>query len=325
MMTRARSATGLAVAAAVLVLPVTALAIGAASFSQFTSANLGFDNAPSWSPDGQYVYYSTRVTGFPYIYRKAANAPMNQSGTRLTDWEIEELSASASPDGGWVVMAVRDTIGRTHLWRVPALGGPPLTKMTLGPYSDLHPAWWGTGASQQIAFATNRVGTGYQIATLVPNGTLLATQMTAVTGTGYEDLHPSWSPDGQAIAFSSNRGGGKQIFVVSRAGAGWGAPLQLTAGGGDKSNPAFSPSGLSIAYEVSSGSGTSLWIMDADGSNARMITGAGDYDAEPAWSPGSDEMAFVSDRTGGNYIWLIHDVSTPAAPLSWGRVKANYR
>src|SRR5688572_11543637 len=164
-----------------------------ASYVQFTSLNLGGDNSPSWSSDGQYVYYSTRVTGFPYIYRKASNAPMNQSGTRLTSWEIEELAASASPDGAYVVMAVRDTIALTHLWRVPATGGVPLTRMTHGPYADLHPHWWGTGPAQEIAFATTRGGAGYQIATVKPNGTLLSTQFQQVTGPGFEDLHPCFS------------------------------------------------------------------------------------------------------------------------------------
>jgi Tol biopolymer transport system component len=315
-------AAGFAVAAFA---PAPVAAEEAATFTQFTSANLGGDSAPSWSSDGLHVYYSTRVTGFPYIYRKASSAPMNQTGTRLTAWTIEELSASASPDGAWVVMAARDTIGRSRLWRCPSVGGDPLTRMTHGPYEDFHPQWWGTGPSQEIVFATTRGGPGYQIATLKPNGTLLATQMTPVTAPGYEDLNPCFSPDGQRIVFSSNRAGGKQIFVVTREGTGWGAPVQVTSGGGDKRNPAYSPSGLTIASEAASGSGAALWIMDADGSNPRMITNTGDYDAEPSWSPLTGQMAFVSDRGGANSIWLIHDVSTPAPLTSWGRVKAAYR
>ncbi len=307
--------------------PTRAYAAAAASYAQFTSLNLGGDNTPSWSSDGQYVFYSTRVTGLPYIYRKASAAPMNQSGTRLTAWEIEEFSASASSDGAWVVMEVRDTLSVSHLWRCPSAGGAPLTKMTHGPYADLHPQWWGTGPAQEIAFATSRGGAGYQIATLVPNGTQLATALTQVTGPGFEDLNPCWSPDGQQIVFSSNRAGAKQLFVVTREGAGWGAPVQLTSGGGgDKTNPAVSPSGLSIAYQRLGIGGTTLWIIDADGGNPRQVTdGSGSYDAEPSWSPLTSQMAFVSNRSGAGYIWLINDVSTPAATTSWGRVKSTYR
>src|SRR5262245_61436370 len=77
----------------------------AASYAQFTSLSLSGDNAPSWSNDGQSVYYSTRVSGFPHIYKKAAGAPMNQSGTRITSWDIEEFAASESGDGAWVAIA----------------------------------------------------------------------------------------------------------------------------------------------------------------------------------------------------------------------------
>ena len=306
--------------------PGRAEAAAEASYAQFTSINLGGDNSPSWSSDGQFVFYSTRLGGLPYIYKKAAGAPMNQAGTRLTAWELEEFSASASSDGSWVVLAVRDSLGVIHLWRCPSSGGAPLTKMTHGPFSDLHPQWWGSGGAQEIVFATSRGGAGFQIATLVPNGTLLATSLVLVTGPGFEDLHPCFSPDGQRIVFSSNRAGTRQLFVVTRQGPGWSAPVQLTSGSGDKTNPAYSPSGLSVAYQRASGGGTALWIADADGSNPRPVTdGGGSYDAEPSWSPATSQMAFVSDRSGASYIWLIHDVSTPVAATSWGRLKSNYR
>jgi hypothetical protein len=33
----------------------------------------------------------------------------------------------------------------------------------------------------------------------------------------------------------------------------------------------------------------------------------------------------VSDQSGAKYIWLASGISTPAANLSWGRVKGLYR
>src|SRR5262245_43784298 len=139
--------TALAAAIAFGVFGVTP--VSAASYAQFTSlSSQGGDNAPSWSNDGQSVYYSTRVSGFPHIYTKAAGAPMNQSGTRLTSWDIEEFAASESGDGAWVVIAARDTLNNyMRLWRCPSAGGPPLTQMTFGPFDDFAPDWWGTGAT----------------------------------------------------------------------------------------------------------------------------------------------------------------------------------
>jgi len=301
----------------------------AASYLQFTSLNLGGDRAPAWSADGQAVYYSSRVGGFPYIYRKAATAPVNTTGARLTAWVIEEFAVAASGDGAWVVIAAEDTLGFTRLWRCPAAGGVPLTRMTAGPFEYLDPHWWGTGTAQEIAFATTRGGAGTQIWTLKPNGTQPATEFTAVTGPGFTDLHPCFSPDGNKLVFSSDRGGGRELFVCTRAGGGWGAPAQLSSGAGEKSQPAYSPSGLTIAYQRLTGGsngGTALWIMEASGAGPRAITdGSGAYDGEPAWSPATSQMSFVSDRSGAGYLWIINDVWTPAATTSWGHLKAQYR
>ena len=325
-----RRRVGAAVLAVMTALPAGAVLatrdVAAASFAQFTSVNMGGDNSPTWSNDGQSVYYTSRLGGFPYIYKKAASAPMNQTGTRLTGWTIEEFSASESGDGQWVVIAARDTIGKIRLWRCPSSGGAPLTPMTVGPFDDFTPHWWGSGPTQEIVFVTTRGGAGYQIATLKPNGTEPATEMTLVTGPGNQDFEPCFSPDGQQIVFSSDRTGTRQLFVTTRVGQGWGAPVQLTTGTGDKENAAFSPSGLTIAYQKWSGNSVSLWFMNADGTNAREVAdGSGSYDADPSFSPATSQMAFTSDRTGASYIWLINDLSTPAESASWGRLKSTYR
>jgi len=322
---RARYAIVVAACALVALLggPRSARAL---TFEQFTSLNMGGDDAPCWSQDGGYVYYSSRVDGFPHIWRKAADAPMNTSGTRLTTgFAPDELAVGISHDGNWAVMVIYDSLSSHHLWRCPSAGGAPLTKMTFGPFEYLDPEW---SVGGKVAFCTTRGGAGYQIWTLSPNGTFPANELTAVTGPGFNDFHPSFSPDGNRIVFSSNRGGGQQLFVSTWNGSAWGAPAQLTNGSGDKSNPCWSPNGLHIAYQLSTsghGADTAVWIIESDGSNARLATSGGAYDARPCWSPDGNSLAFVSDRSGANYIWLMQDVATPAASESWGRIKDRYR
>src|SRR5262249_5704937 len=158
------------------------------------------------------------------------------------------------------------------------------------------PSWWGVGGTQEVAFATDRGGTGSQIWTVVPNGTLPAVVYTAVTAAGSNGLHPSVSPGGQEIGFSSGPGGGAQVFVVTRnGGGGWSAPAQITTGGAAKANPAWSPNGRYIAYSVTTGGhagGTQAWICNADGSTPQLVTSAGSYDAEPSWAPDCNQLAF---------------------------------
>ena len=297
---------------------------GAVTFTQFTSQNLGGDDAPCWATDGGSVLYSSRVSGFPYIYRKNIGDPVSATGARLTTGTIDEYQVTVSADGAYALICRGDSLNSRHLWRCPATGGAPITQVTYGPFYDVDPDWYGSGTGQ-VAFSTNRGGAGYQVWTLVPNGALPAVTYEAVTGPGFNDFHPSFSPAGDQIVFSSDRSGGTQLFVSTRTGAGWGAPVKLTSGAGSKTNPCWSPNGFHIAYEISSGSSSELWVIDSNGTNPRLVTSTGTYDARPCWSPDGDRLAFVSDRSGAKYIWLAEAMSTPAASRSWGFVKDLYR
>jgi Tol biopolymer transport system component len=299
-------------------------AFAALSYSQFTSLNLGGDDAPVWSHDGTAVYYGTRATGFPYIFRKDVGAPMNTTGARLTNWTFDEYQAAVSSDDAWVMLCVGDSLSARHLYRCPGAGGSPLTKVTYGPFFDIDPDWYGSSTGM-VAFASNRGGAGFQIFTLVPNGTLPALQITQVTDAGHNDFHPSFSPDGTQIVFASDRGGGTQLFVTTWNGSAWGAPVQLTTGNGAKGAPDWSANGFHIVYEVTNGSNAEVWVVESNGTNPRMVTGAGTYDARPGWANDGNRLAFVSDRSGAKYIWLADGLSTPSAPDTWGRVKALYR
>jgi TolB protein len=313
---------GLALAAVALcIAPGAARAI---TFTQFTSANLGGDDAPCWSMDGGAVFYSSRVSGFPYIYRKNIGDPVGSSGTRVTGGTTDEYQVTASADGAYVMIVEGDSLASRHLWRCPATGGAPHTKVTYGPFYDLDPDWFGSGTGL-VAFSSTRGGAGYQIWTLAPNGTLPAVVLTPVTGPGYNDTHPSFSPNGQQIVFASNRAGGSQLFVSTWSGSGWGAPVQLTSSGGTKADPCWSPNGLHVAFEVTSGNNAELWVIESNGANPRLVTSTGTYDARPCWSPDGNSLAFVSDRSGAKYIWIAGDMSTPAANQTWGRLKDLYR
>ena len=98
---------------------------------------------------------------------------------------------------------------------------------------------------------------------------------TPVTSGGGTDNHPAWSPDGRQIAFTSNRSGADNIWVVDWDGANL---RQLTSFSGDFSAgyPAWSPDGTRISYIVNEPApnpdewtpdgGFFLNTMNADGS-----------------------------------------------------------
>ena len=66
-----------------------------------------------------------------------------------------------------------------------------------------------------------------------------------LTNSAKHDRHPRWSPDGQWIAFESNRDGNFQIWVVPAAG---GEARKLTSVATEATQPVWAPDGRQIAF-----------------------------------------------------------------------------
>ncbi len=102
------------------------------------------------------------------------------------------------------------------------------------------------------------------------------------------DFYPSISPDGNSIAFSSDRNGSFEIYVKQLVvGA---REVQITSDGGQNFEPAFSPDGSLLAY-YSKMRGC-IWIVAATGGTAKQLT---EFGSHPAWSPDGSSIAFQSD------------------------------
>ena len=109
---------------------------------------------------------------------------------------------------------------------------------------------------------------------------------------GLEYTHPSWSPDGRWIAFSSDftlTGG--QIFVIKADGS---QVKQLTRYYGLRvEEPAWSPDGQKIAFTLEH----KIYVMNADGSEVHQLMRAPLFQSHPAWSPDGKKIAFFTQKT----------------------------
>ena len=97
--------------------------------------------------------------------------------------------------------------------------------------------------------------------------------------------NPSWSPDGQHIAFCWTRGyepGSMNIFVMDIADK---VPVQLTSNSGRTENPWWAPDGVHLVFSSMRGRVTQIYTMLADGKNVRQLTTQGN-NLQPVWAKG---------------------------------------
>jgi Tol biopolymer transport system component len=110
------------------------------------------------------------------------------------------------------------------------------------------------------------------------------------------DEAPAWSPDGDRIAFESDRTGDAEICVMRADGTGL---RRLTSRPGDDLFPAWSPDGERIAFVADGDGGRDVWVMRSIGGEARALAPYDAPDGDPSWSPDGERIAFESNREGG--------------------------
>ena len=135
-------------------------------------------------------------------------------------------------------------------------------------------------------------------------GSVLGGELQLLTSSPANDYQPAWSPDGQTIAFVSERDGTHYIYLMDADGTN---QRRLTESEKPELEPAWSPDGTKIAFISSEGMLLSnIYIVNRDGTDLRPLTNeAVGFNENPVWSPDGTMLAFWSDRTGNHEIFII--------------------
>ncbi|MFL5579157.1 MAG: hypothetical protein ACJ8AO_02205 [Gemmatimonadaceae bacterium] len=125
-------------------------------------------------------------------------------------------------------------------------------------------------------------------------------------------ISPTWSPDGKRIAFSGNVGGITDLYVVNVNGA----PnlTRLTNDRYGDLQPQWSPDGRRIAFASDRGPDTDFTLLrfnkwqiavyDLDTHQIEVLPNQAGMNLNPAWAPDGRSLAYVTDRTGTQNLFL---------------------
>ena len=187
------------------------------------------------------------------------------------------LSPAWSSDGAKLAFSAART-GDPEIYVADGNGGN-LRQITTFRGPDVSPTW-NPKTNAQIAWCSGRTGLP-QIYTMDSDGT----NVTRLTDGGYA-TSPSWSPNGQFLAFAWNRKygpgapGGQDIYIMDLASKRW---TQLTHDAGRQDFPSWAPDGRHIVFQRENGGRSEIWTMLSDGTEQHRLTESSG-NSMPNWS-----------------------------------------
>lgn len=260
------------------------------------------DSAPRWSPDGQMLAFVSDREGTRQIYLLPLGGGEPR---RLTDHPVGAHDPEWSPDGRRLAFLADGADRR----------------------SEPVPVFEKDGRRRVVRVSEHRHkldGRGFRgpAARHVWQVDVATGEMAQLTDGPHDDWSLAWSPNGGAIAFISDRAGGRdlhyeggQLHVLDVA---TGVLRRLTSDESRAANPAWAPDGRRIAYVAAIGphdaspSDNQLWLADAAGGEPACLSAAlgravgvrpAGYltPSRPTWHEGA--LYYLAGTGGATHLW----------------------
>lgn len=255
------------------------------------------DRAPAFSADGKRIMFvRSRGGGFPEEIRTISVASGEEdliasiTGVVLgaPRWSGDKKSVIFSSNFG----------GQPGLWRVSLEKRDSPVQIN---DSAADPAIF----PQRNLLAYDRASRGlnvFQLNLAAGEKTMSAASI-LIPQTGQTDQGPApqISPDGQKLAFMSDRSGNMEIWASDADGKN---PRQLTAIG-NAGTPRWSPDSKAVVFDAPHKNSSGIYTVSLEGGEARLVT-ADDYENRcPSWSGDGKWIYFASTRAGKFQVWKI--------------------
>jgi serine/threonine protein kinase/Tol biopolymer transport system component len=116
------------------------------------------------------------------------------------------------------------------------------------------------------------------------------------------DRQPAYSPDGQWVTFSSNRGGNLDVWSVNRSN---GVVRRLTDDPADDWDASYTPSGHRLLWGSNRSGPYEVWEANPDGSNPKQLSHDGSFAQNPYETPDGKWIVYISASPAKPGVWRM--------------------
>ncbi len=115
------------------------------------------------------------------------------------------------------------------------------------------------------------------------------------------DTEGTWSPDGETIYFTSDRGGSPQIYRIDVDG---GSPQRVTFDGSYNARPRLSPDGSRLAMVTLDRGNYRIAVLDLDDGDL-LVLSTGRQDESPSFAPNSDSLIYATRQGRDGVLEMV--------------------
>jgi len=150
-----------------------------------------------------------------------------------------------------------------------------------------------------LSFVSNKNG-NYDIFLMRYDGS----EQTNLTLSSYNETQQSWSPDGNMVAYVSDKFGDDEIFIMNLADPTH--PILFSANTGNDYDPQWSPATNVIAFVSDREGMDEIYVQKLGEDQAKKLTNHVERAYHPRWDPlGHWILYLVEDENGNNDIYKV--------------------